>query len=122
MIAIFLCRKTEQSRKMSRDFSFEIRTSSKIQRTRDIDDEHQRQFALFIVFLDMCFACARGERPRNCANVVARHVLAELRKSHTLPLKGRVVTSGQQRANKFSRRDLEQPNFFENLWRKRHLD
>ena len=84
-------------------------------RTADVDQQHHRQLALFLVDLDVRLAAAGGDVPVDIADVVAHAVFAHFAEGHTAPFESAVVFAGEDIVAQPPRLDLDPADLFENI-------
>ena len=72
-----------------------LASSAKVERTRNVDEEHDRKLTLLLEHLNEWFAETRCDIPIDITHIVAKLILAHFGKSHTPTLEGRVVLSGE---------------------------
>ena len=100
-------REREDGRELGGDVALAPVRRPERHRPGDVDGDEHGQIALLDELLHVRHAAARGHVPVDRPDVVARHVLANLRKLDPVAVKCRVIVAGESRANETRAHELQ---------------
>ena len=86
---------------------------AEVERATDIDQQHHREFALFLEHLHVGSVEPRRHVPVDVAHVVAELVFAHLAEGHTAPFESRVILACKDVRTQASRLNLDFSNLFD---------
>ena len=110
-------REGEHRGDFGRDLPLGLRRRAEVTRGAQVDDQHDRQFALLAELLHERTPGARGHVPVDRADLVAGHVLAHLLEVDAAALEDRVVLPGEGLLGEPLGADLDVPDLLEDLAR-----
>ncbi len=102
----------EQTGHLRRQLAFGARPRTETVRSRNIDEENDRQFTLFGEALDVRLARPGRHIPVDRPDVIARHVWPHLIELDPLSLENRVVVTGQAFVNQAVGQNADLPHRF----------
>ena len=100
----------EQRAQFGRDLGLELGRAAEPPRRAEVDQQHHGQLALLDVALDERMADARGDVPVDRADVVARHVLADVGELDAAALEHAVVLAGERAIDQAAGPDVDPPD------------